>query len=210
MPGPSKIDLYKEHKAEYAAPKRPAIVDISPARYLSIEGHGEAGSREFQSQLGALFSVAFALKTAAKKEGRDYAVSKLEGQWWGENPDEILMGQQRTVWNWRLLIRVPDFLVAEKLEETARKLAESGKSHEATQVSLQTIAEGKCVQMLHVGPYTAEAPTLHAMREFAEAHGLALRGLHHEIYISDPRRTTPQKLRTILRHPVEPSSTQPS
>lgn len=202
MPSLTKFDLFKERKADYAAPKRPVLVEILPARYLSISGHGEAGGREFQAQIGALYNVAFAAKMAAKTGGRDYVISKMEGLWWGENPDEVLMGQQRTIWNWKLLIRTPDFVSEADIAEARSKLTEKGKSPEAAQVRLEMLEEGRCVQMLHVGPYTAEAPALQAMRDFVIAQGLALHGLHHEIYLSDPRRTPPAKLRTILRHPV--------
>jgi hypothetical protein len=202
LPTLSKFDLFKEREADYVASKRPVLLEIPPARYLSISGHGEAGGREFQAQLGAVYNVAFAVKMAAKAGGRDYVVSKTEGQWWGDDPDEVLMGKQRTIWNWKLLIRTPDFVSEEEVAETRHKLGDKGKSPEAAQVKLETLDEGRCVQMLHVGPYTAEAPTLRAMRDFTTAQSLVLYGLHHEIYLSDPRRTPPAKLRTILRHPV--------
>jgi hypothetical protein len=202
LPSLTKFDLFKERKADYVSSRRPVLLEIPPARYLSISGHGEAGGREFQTEIGALYNVAFGVKMAAKAGGRDYAVSKMEGQWWGDDPDEVLMGQQRTIWNWKLLIRTPDFISEADLAEAAGKITEKRKSPEAAQVKLETIEEGRCVQMLHVGPYTAEAPTLQAMRDFVTAQGLVLHGLHHEIYLSDPRRTPPAKLRTILRHPV--------
>jgi len=202
MPGLTKFDLLKERKADYAAPKCPLLLEIPPARYLGISGHGEAGGREFQAQAGAIYNLAFALKAASKSGGRDYVVPKMEGQWWGENPEEVLMGQQRTIWNWKLLIRLPDFISEDEVARETSKLTDKGKAPEITQVKVEKLEEGRCVQMLHVGPYTAEAPALQAMRDFVVAQGLTLHGLHHEIYLSDPRRTPPSKLRTILRHPV--------
>jgi hypothetical protein len=203
MPSLAKFDLFKERKADYVSPKRPVLLEIPPARYLRITGHGEAGGREFQAQAGAIYNVAFAVKAASKSGGRDYVVPKMEGLWWGENPDEVLMGQQRTIWNWKLLIRVPDFVSEEEVAEVVRKLTDKRKLPDVAHVKLETLEEGRCVQMLHVGPYTAEAPALQAMRDFVAAQGLVLHGLHHEIYLSDPRRTPPAKLRTILRHPVQ-------
>jgi hypothetical protein len=202
MASVTKFDLFKEHKADYVSPKRPVLLEMPPAQYLSITGHGEAGGREFQTQVGAIYAVAFAVKMAAKAAGRDYVMSKMEGLWWGENPEEVLLGQQRSVWNWKLLIRTPDFVTEAEVTETIRKLAEKGKTAEVGQVRLEMLNEGRCVQMLHVGPYTAEAPALQAMRDFAVTQRLTLHGLHHEIYLSDPRRTAPAKLRTILRHPA--------
>lgn len=202
MASVTKFDIYKDRKADYATPRKPVLLEMPPARYLSITGHGEAGGREFQTQVSAIYGVAFTVKMAAKTGGRDYVMSKMEGQWWGENPDEVLLGQQRSVWNWKLLIRTPDFVTESEVEDTIHKLAEKGKTPEVAQVRLETLNEGKCVQMLHVGPYTAEAPALQAMRDFVVTQGLTLHGLHHEIYLSDPRRTAPAKLRTILRHPV--------
>jgi len=195
---PAKLDLYKKHASEYAAPRTPKLVTIAPARYLTIAGKGEPGGEVFQQRLGALYNMAFTIKMARKFAGRDYAVCKLEGLWWGgaKNPKH---------WSWKLLIRTPDFIAEAECRETADQLAAKGKDPAVREVLLETLEEGPSVQMLHVGPYTEEAGTIASMESFAREKGLELHGRHHEIYLSDPRRVAPARLRTILRHPVRPA-----
>ena len=201
-----KFDVYKHYAADYVTPKTPALLEIKPAQYLAIAGHGKPGDATFQAQVGALYSVAFTAKMASKFAGRDYTVAKLEGLWWGDDPNEALLGEKRETWNWKLLIRTPDFVAEEKISEAIHKLQESGKPADVASIRLERLDEGRCVQMLHVGPYDAEAPTLEAMHAFATQKGLEFTGLHHEIYLSDPRRVEPAKLRTILRHPIQPKN----
>jgi hypothetical protein len=105
-------------------------------------------------------------------------------------------------WSWQLLIRIPEFITRKHLAEAVAKLLERGKDDTVSRVTLETLDEGKCVQVLHAGPYTAEKPTIAKMRTFATQKGLSFRGRHHEIYLSDPRRVEAEKLRTILRQPV--------
>jgi hypothetical protein len=198
-----KFDVYQHNKADYVTPKTAVVLEIKPARYLAIAGRGKPGDATFQAQLSALYAVAFTVKMASKSLDRDYTVSKLEGLWWGDDPDEVLLGQKRDIWNWKLLIRTPDFISQEQVRNATGKLQESGKSAEVNSVKLEELDEGRSVQMLHVGPYDAEAPTLQAMQAFAGGKGFRFRGLHHEIYLSDPRRVPPAKLKTILRHPIQ-------
>ena len=197
-----KIDLYKLHKDEYVAPKKPTLVKTRKAQYLSVDGGGRGGDEGFQEDLAALYAVAYTLKMTSKKEGRDYGVSKLEGLWdaqdakhdWTQGPPEL--------WNWTLMIRTPDFIGKRALAAGLATLEAKGKKPTRT-VELRSLSEGKCVQILHVGPYDAEAPTIAKLQEFMAAEGLSPNGLHHEIYLSDPRRVEPERLRTILRHPVK-------
>ncbi len=193
MPSP-KLDLYAEHRDEYVAPREPTLVDVGRARYLAIAGHGKPGGAEFATAVGALYNVSFTIKMASKAAGSDYAVSKLEGVWWKEGTS--------LEWTWQLLIRVPEFITKKHLAEAVTKLLEREKDEAVSRVTLETLDEGKCVQVLHVGPYTAEKPTIARMRAFATQHGLSFKGRHHEIYLSDPRRVEMEKLRTILRQPV--------
>lgn len=198
----AKLDLYKLHKAEYAAPRKPALVKIQPALYLSIQGRGEPGGEVFQGKIGALYSMAFTIKMTRKFEGLgDYAVCKLEAVWWSDEEEDLsLVPPER--WQWQLLIRTPDFVGREDLERAAAKLVEKGKHREVQEVVLTTLNEDLCVQMLHVGPYEREGETLARMKAFADEQGLSFRDKHHEIYLSDPRRVPPERLKTILRHPV--------
>jgi hypothetical protein len=202
MPAQAKLDLYKEHKQEYLAPREPVLIETSPAKYLVIAGRGEPGGERFQASLGALYAAAFTLKMASKVAGRDYAVCKLEGLWWGRKETGDFFQEPRSQWNWELLIRTPEFITSEHLEATCSALGAKGKDGLVRQVRLENLDEGRSVQMLHVGSYDAEQVTIDRMLEFARQQGLKPRGRHHEIYLSDPRRVPPERLRTILRQPV--------
>jgi hypothetical protein len=200
---PKKYDICAEHKAEYVTPRKPAFVEIGPAQYLVIQGRGEPGDKLFQACTGALFNVAFSVKMAYKRGGHEYAVSKLEGLWWDPADPQRSVGDPGKVWDWKLMIRTPEFVKQKEVDEAIRKLREKGKSPEVSQVKLQGLNEGRCVQVLHLGPYNKERATILQMNSFVEANGLSLHGIHHELYLSDPRRGAAAKLRTILRHPVK-------
>lgn len=166
----TKIDLYQLHKTEYAAPKKPVLIECQPAQYLAIKGRGEPGGEAFQAAIAALYKSAFTIKMASKFAGRDYVVCKLESLW-------------SDVQKWTLMIRTPDFITKADLP-------------------LIRLDEGRVVQLLHVGPYDRIGESVARMQEFAAAEKLKFRGAHHEIYLSDPRRVAPEKLRTIVRQSV--------
>lgn len=192
-----KVDFYKSHKSEYVTPKQPVLVKIGPAKYLAIEGQGQPSSPLFHAQIGALMGAAWTIKMTRKFAGKgDYKVCALEGQFWN-------FGSGQPSMDWKLLIRVPTFVAAPDLKSAIAALKEKGKGAETDNLRLETLKEGQCVQMLHVGPYDQECETIARMEAYAKDNGLAFRGLHHELYLSDPRRVPPERLRTILRHPVE-------
>lgn len=198
-----KIDLYKLHKHDYAATRKPAIVTIKDAAYLSITGQGEPGGNAFTDKIGALYGVAFTVKMTRKFAGRqDYAVCKLEAQWWGDGESNFAR-LPKAQWRWKLLIRTPSFVSVKEVEQAVAVLLERGKTLSVREVRLESFVEGQCVQMLHVGPYDREQETISLMHEHAEKNGLRFHGRHHEIYLSDPRRVPPERLKTILRLPVE-------
>jgi hypothetical protein len=199
-----KIDLYKLHKAEYAATRKPALVEIKPAVYLAVTGQGAPGGELFTASIGALYGAAFTIKMTRKFAGQqDYAVCKLEGQWWCDSGQDFATAPRES-WHWNLLIRTPDFVTPEELQQAVAVLLKRGKAPDVKHVRLETITEGPCVQMLHVGPYDKECDTIALMKTFADQKHLEFHGKHHEIYLSDPRRVPPDKLRTILREPVVP------
>ena len=202
MPRKTKLDLYRKFKGEYITPKQPVFVMVGPAKYLTITGHGAPGGDRFRSHISALYAVAFTLKMTEKFAGNDYKVCHLEAQWWAEDGSDFHAHQPKE-WQWRLLLRVPDFITQAHLEAATKAVIEKGKSSIADQVKLEELAEGRCVQMLHIGPYGEEKTTIEKMQELADGNGVHLRGPHHEIYLSDPNRVPPQRLRTILRYPVE-------
>ena len=199
-----KLDLYKEHKAEYVASKKtPILVEVSPASYLAITGRGEPGSKTFQAKIQAMYSMAFTIKMTRKFAGLgDYKICHLEGLWFCDKKDADFFNQPRETWRWKLLIRTPDFIKESDLKQAKQTLSDKGKPPDFNEVELETITEGLCVQMLHIGPYSTEPETIQIMRQFAAENGLSFHGLHHEIYLSDPRRVPPERLRTTLRPPV--------
>lgn len=203
MAGTDKVDLYKAHKADYITPRQPALVDIARATYLTIDGQGEPGGAAFEARIAALYATAFTIKMTSKFAGQDYIVCKLEGLWWTDDRNSDFLSVPKDQWRWKLLIRTPSFIQRRQLASTRDTLLAKGKPAEVREVKLETIHEGRCVQMLHVGPYEAEAGAISAMQAFAAEQGMRFHGLHHEIYLSDPRRVSPDRLRTILRHPVK-------
>ena len=203
MVATEKIDLYKMHKADYVAPKKPVLVDIGKASYLCVPGSGAPGGADFQARIGALYGMAFTIKMTRKVEGKgDYAVCKLEAQWWCGDGDPDFAGAPPEEWRWKLMIRTPDVVGRADLSSAADKLRGKGKGEHVEDVTLEPLAEGKCVQMLHVGPYEREGETVEIMQQFARQEGFVFHGLHHEIYLSDPRRVPSERLKTILRRPV--------
>jgi hypothetical protein len=187
-----KLDLYREHAVEYAARVDPAIVNIARCQYLAIDGAGIPGGPEFEACIAALYGVAFTTKMARKFEGHDYGVCKLEGLW----PDTR---------KWTLLIRTPDFIARQHIDAAIHKLLHKGKTVPVQAVRLLPLNEGWCVQTLHVGPYCDEPSTVEKMAGCATQAGMEFSGTLHEIYLSDPRRVAPEKLRTILRQPLRDS-----
>lgn len=199
-----KYDLRKELKRLYAAKEKPELVDVPEISYLTYTGRGEPGGAAYTEGLGALYAAAYTLKFASKKAGRDFTVMGLEGLWWWDDPGIINLedAPPRETWNWTSIIAVPDFVTPVMLEEVRPELVKKkGKSLE--NVKLERIHEGLCAQILHVGPYSDEPRSQKVLHGFIAEQGYRLRGRHHEIYMGDPRRTPPEKLKTILRHPVE-------
>jgi hypothetical protein len=202
MKPPPKLDLYKLLKTEYGATRKPALVDVKPATYLAIAGQGAPGGERFSVSIGALYGMAFTIKMTRKFAGKqDYAVCKLESQWWCDPPGNFA-SLPKDQWLWNLMIRTPDFIKQDDLQQAVAVLHKRGKGEGTHRVRLESLTEGHCVQMLHVGPYEKECETIALMKAFAEKQQLQFSGKHHEIYLSDPRRVPTDRLKTILREPV--------
>ncbi|WP_276354260.1 GyrI-like domain-containing protein [Cohnella caldifontis] len=205
-----KLDMAKTDKAYYSATDEPALAEFPELPYLTIEDRGSPDGDVFANAVEALYSVAYGVKGLCKKVDRDFTVSKLEGFWWWADAGKQVHEVPREEWCWKLLIRMPDF-VDGKLAETARTLAAEKKKdlEPIARVAFERIREGVCVQVLHTGPYRTEPETMEKAHAFMERHGYAHNGLeqgifHHEIYLSDPRRTKESARKTILRFPVKP------
>ncbi len=193
-----KIDLFREHRAEYKTSQKPYLVEVGPARYASIDGTGGPGGAAFEEVMGALYGMAYTTKFLSKALGRDYVVCKLEAQWWMENGGLFDIEKPKDI-RYRMMIRVPDFVGEDLLTKSRETLTSKGKGQGCERVTLRELEKTSCVQALHVGPYDQEGETLEKMIEFVKEQGLSLRPGHHEIYLSDPRRVPPERLRTLLR-----------
>ena len=198
---PDKVDLYRQDKRYYSAKREPEQITVPPMAYLTISGKGAPEGDRFQSMLNAIYNAAYTVKFDSKAVGRDFKVTGLEGLWWGEERKGFL-DVPREKWRFKLMIRVPDFITAATLKHAKSKIASKKDVPYLDEVKFEIIDEGLCVQVLHIGPYAEEEATVEKLHLFAGENGLAPVGHHHEIYLSDPRRVAPERLRTILRQPV--------
>lgn len=205
-----KLDLTKKYKSYFTAKTKPEIVVIEKASYLSITGKGDPSDKAFAQSIEALYPVAYALKFAYKAKNKDFVVSKLEGLWWFDEtkyPSKTIATSSievpRSEWEYRLLIRLPEFVVERDFHSAVTNALSKKDNPRIHDLELFTMTEGTCVQMLHLGPFSDEPATLAAIGKFIEEKNFKRNGLHHEIYLSDFRKTPPEKLRTILREPVK-------
>jgi len=178
------------------AKREPELLDVPERLFLMVDGKGDPnGSEEFPGAVSALYSLSYGLKYLVKRElGVDTSVGTLEGLWWVEDGDFSL--EDRSGWRWTAMIEQPEEATPERIESLARDrgVAEPPR--------LERFAEGRTAQILHVGPFADEGPTIERLHTFIRDQGLRPTGRHHEIYLSDARRTAPERLRTILRQPV--------
>ena len=201
----SKIDFKTEHKSMYSAPARDfVLVEVPALPYLMFDGRGDPNrAPEYQQAVEALYSLSYTLKFMSKRAfDRDYVVGPLEGLWWAEDMS-VFTSRDKDAWSWTMMILQPEWITASHLQAAkAEVLMKKGLPGIET-VRLETLDEGLCAQILHVGPYDAEGPVLARLHDdWLPAHGLTERGHHHEIYLGDPRKVAPDKLKTILRQPV--------
>ncbi|HZD11827.1 MAG TPA: GyrI-like domain-containing protein [Candidatus Binatia bacterium] len=208
-----KLDLKREYKPLYApSAKKVELVDVPGLQFATIEGAIEAGhepgtSPDFQQATEALYGIAYTLKFASKKRADnpiDYPVMALEGLWWVDDSKFDITVKDN--WHWRLMILQPEHIDDEMFQEALQQLQRKRDNPALSRLSLQAFHEGLCVQTMHIGPYSAEPATVARMEAFAAENGYQMCGEHHEIYLGDPRRAAPEKLRTILRHPVQRST----
>jgi hypothetical protein len=200
-----KIDLKKEQKEFYNPPsKNPVLVEIPPMKYLMVDGHGDPNTAvEYTLALEAVFGLSYSIKFAVKKrQGIDYGVMPLEGLWWSEDMSSFV-NADKSAWDWTAMIRQPDFIEYDLVEEIRAEVAKKSNPAWLGKLRFDLIHEGMCVQMMHLGPFTTEGPHIAWMHRFAQEQGCALNGKHHEIYLSDFRRTAPEKLRTVIRQPIK-------
>jgi len=201
-----KIDFKREFKRLYNPPAKEAvIVDIPKMNFLVIDGKGDPNnSKEFQEAVQALYGVTFSVKFVLKKtkQGPEYRVPPLEGLWWMADNRQLDIEDKKN-WLWTLMIRQPDHVTKNHIAQAIKKLREKKPNQALSKIRLETFHEGLSAQIMHIGPYSAEGPTIEKLHNFVKNNGYKLMGKHHEIYLSDPRKSAPKKMKTILRHPVQ-------
>lgn len=205
-----KTDLTQLYKNHYSASVTPGLVTIEAAQFISIRGQGDPSGPVFAESVQALYTSAYILKFMWKAKGRDFGIPRLEGLWsfdrdtygspgMAEAPQRV----PREAWEFRLLLRLPLYVKAADVRLAAERAVEHKKCTAAARSGFYKTEEGLCVQALHKGPFSEEPATLLKIEAFMQEHALQHNGPHHEIYLSDFRRSSPEKYRTILRTPVK-------
>ena len=198
-----KLDLKKSRKELFSAfHNRFVPIDVPPVSYLMVDGHGDPNRvPEYKRAVESLYSTAYTIKFLCKAEGRDFVVPPLEGLWSARDP-ESFTARRKDEWDWTMMIMMPDF-VDEASFQRARGRAAEKLGAVSESLRFDTLEEGLCLQALHIGSYDEEGPLLAKLHnEIMPAERYAFAGRHHEIYLGDPRKTAPEKLKTLLRQPV--------
>jgi len=205
-----KLDLKKIYKQLYKPPsKYVTVVEVPSLNFAMLDGVVEPGtspenSKEFQEAFPALYGTSFTLKFNSKRRAEnpiDYTVMALEGLWWTDSGEFSF--EKVEPWHFTLLMMQPDHITEAMFHEAVEQVRVKRPNPALDKLRFERFAEGLSIQIMHVGPYSEEPRSLEKMRRFVEENGYAYRGKHHEIYLGDPRRANPEKLQTVLRHPVE-------
>lgn len=200
-----KLDLKKKWKHLYQpSAKEVSAVDVPPLTYLMVDGEGDPNnSTAFGQAVEALYSLSYTLKFSLKKSPTpvDYGVMPLEGLWWADDP-RVFYESDKSAWKWTAMILQPEFVSRKHVEAAFDEVRKKKNPAALDRVRFETLEEGASAQILYFGPFSEEGPIIQRMHDFIHAAGRELFGKHHEIYLSDPRRTAPEKLKTILRQPM--------
>lgn len=200
----AKVDLKKQFKELYQpSAKEVVLVDVPEMSFLAIDGAGYPGtSQEYQDAMQALYGVAYTVKFSLKNDVGDFAVMPLEGLWWAGDMAAFTEAR-KDEWKWTSMIALPDFVTQAHVDDAKEQLlAKRGEVPGLENLRLERFAEGQSVQIMHIGPYSEEAPNIQRLHAYMAEHGLVFNGKHHEIYLGDPRRTKPERLKTVIRQPV--------
>lgn len=203
-----KIDLKKSLDSYKAKLHLIQQITIPTMQYLMVDGHGDPNtSKQFTDAINALYTLAYTIKFASKKElGKDYVVMPLEGLWWAEDMSTFTTNRDKSQWNFTLMIMQPDWITKELFDTAVAKVREKNPPQLLEEVRFETLEEGLVVQTLHVGSFDDESAMLVEIHnKYIPESSLKMSGKHHEIYLSDFRKVAPDKLKTILRQPVIPS-----
>ena len=206
------FDYKKEYKEFYMPPKKPGIVEVPPMNYIAVRGKGDPNEEngEYKESIGLLYGIAFTIKMSYKGDHKidgyfEYVVPPLEGFWWQDGVEGIDYAHKEN-FNFISLIRLPDFITKEDFDWAVAE-ATKKKKRDFSKAEFLTYNEGLCVQCMHIGSYDDEPATIAAMHEYAQQNGYGLditdTRYHHEIYLSDPRKCDPSRLKTVVRHPIK-------
>lgn len=206
------FDFKKEYREFYMPKSKPGIVMVPNMNYIAVRGTGDPNQEdgEYKQSIGLLYGIAFTIKMSKKGDHRiegyfDYVVPPLEGFWWQNGVDEIDYAHKED-FHWISVIRLPDFVTEDDFRWAVNE-ATKKKKQDFSKVEFMSVEEGLCVQCMHIGSYDNEPATVEMMHEFMEQQGYTLditdRRLHHEIYLSDARKVDPEKLKTVIRHPIK-------
>ena len=200
----SKVDLKQELKSLYQPSSKEVVeVEVPPLRYLMVDGEGDPNtSLAYAQAVEALFSVSYAAKFMVKKgpQALDYAVMPLEGLWWADDLSVFASGD-KAKWKWTMMILQPSFVADGTLEAAIAEVRRKKGLPGLDRLRVETFSEGRCAQILHIGPFSEEGPAIEKLHAFIDARS-GRRGKHHEIYLSDIRRADPKRWKTIIRHPM--------
>ncbi|MEM2955525.1 MAG: GyrI-like domain-containing protein [Nitrososphaerales archaeon] len=201
-----KIDLKKELKHLYnPSAKEVVIVDVPRMNFLMIDGVGDPNkAQEFKDAVEALYSVSYALKFMIKKEKKaiDYSVMPLEGLWWVDDMSKFSI-EDKDAWKWTVMIMQPEFVTKDLFKKALEQVGKKKNLLALSKMRFEDFHEGLSAQIMHIGPYSAEGPTIKKLHNFIKEKGYELRGRHHEIYLGDPRKSAPERMKTIIRQPIE-------
>lgn len=200
-----KIDLKKTYRQLYLPSAKEVVeVEVPEFSFLMIDGEGDPNtSTDYANAVEALFAVAYAAKfLIKKKQGIDYGVMPLEGLWWADDM-AAFAGNQRDQWRWIMMIMQPDFVTPDRIDEALASVKKNKGLSALSHLRLERFAEGRCAQILHIGPFSEEGQTIERVHRFIEQGNHTPRGKHHEIYLSDIRRTAPEKWKTVIRQPLQ-------
>jgi hypothetical protein len=205
----TKLDLRKQLKHLYEPPAKKVVeVDVPTMTFLMLDGQGDPNTAaSYQQAIEALYGLAYTLKFACKKTlGLDYPVMPLEGLWWmddmGGRFGDIDFAADKSRWKWTMMVMLPDEVPADAVETARQELGAKKDLPALADVRVERFEEGLAAQIMHLGSYAEEKPTIEKVHRFIEEAGCEPRGKHHEVYIGDPRRSAPEKLRTVVRQPM--------
>lgn len=199
-----KIDFKRELRQLYLPGRKPALVDVPEMRFVMIDGRGDPNTaKSYREAIEALYAVAYTVKFALKRtpDGIDFAVMPLEGLWWSDDMTTFPAGG-KSRWSWTAMIMQPEPVTGALVDDAIHQVSTKKSLPALDLLRYERFAEGRAAQVMYVGPYSDEGPSIAALHRFIDEQGLTRSGKHHEIYLGDPRRTAPERLRTVIRQPV--------